>query len=245
MGIDIQALRLLKFAHDRGGAFGKVLTVGRQGLHCSLRGIEMVLGVKPSKQEKFCESLLINHFGAVSVDSIDASPYEGASIVHDLNKPVSEMLGQFDTIIDGGCLEHIFDIAEALRNLSRLCAVGGQILHVLPANNQCGHGFWQVSPELFFSLYTERREYRETEVFLADVNDPAWVQKVIPPTAGARHDIRHANPLYVMVRTVLSSHSGIFADVQQSDYVYEWGTKGDGGWGQRSIDVAAATPVTN
>ena len=47
----------------------------------------------------------------------------------------------------------------------------GVILHVLPANNFNGHGFYQFSTELFYSLYSPKNGYEETVVFLADLAD--------------------------------------------------------------------------
>ena len=74
-------------------------------------------------------------------------------------------------IIDYGVTEHVYHITNALMNVSNLCQIGGQILHVLPTNNYCGHGFWQISPELFFSLYTEDNGYEYTEIFVAEPSD--------------------------------------------------------------------------
>ena len=62
---------------------------------------------------------------------IDASPYEGATIVHDLNTPVDTSLHErFDVVIDGGDLEHVFNIPVALANLMSMLTVGGTMLLV-------------------------------------------------------------------------------------------------------------------
>lgn len=222
MGIDVQTLRFLKYVFETRGAFGRVLTVGRQGVHCSPHIQHLVLGRPGVAPGSFCEPLLISNFGATCVDSIDASDYEGATVVHDLNEPFVHDMGTYDTVFDGGCLEHIFDVAAALRNLTKVCREGGQLIHVLPANNQCGHGFWQFSPELFFSLYSSSRGFFGTEVFVGDVIDPNWIFKVNQPAAGSRHDIRHPNPIYVMARTTLVSRPGNDRRVYQSDYLTEW-----------------------
>ena len=101
---------------------------------------------------------------------MDFSNYEGATILHDLNVKLKDgEMSKYDTVLDLGTLEHVYNISNALFNLSKLCKVGGQILHVLPANQMCGHGFWQISPELFFSLYSERNGYGQTRVYTADV----------------------------------------------------------------------------
>jgi hypothetical protein len=44
----------------------------------------------------------------------------------------------------------------ALENVQAISG-GGEIIHVLPANNLCCHGFWQFWPELFFiALFREQ-----------------------------------------------------------------------------------------
>jgi SAM-dependent methyltransferase len=222
MGIDIQALKLLRHAKDKGGDFKRTLTIGRQGVHCPKHAVEIILNNKDYQLESYCETLFQTCLGSTSVDSIDVSTYEKATIIHDLNLAFNYDGEKFDTIFDGGCLEHIYNIPEALKNLSKLCKIGGQILHVLPTNNQCGHGFWQISPELFFTLYSEKNGYSETEVLLGDTTDPNWTYKIDPPPTGKRHDIQHPNPLYVMVRTVLKQENFNHTNIQQSDYILEW-----------------------
>lgn len=231
MGIDIQALKLLRISHDKFGSFKDTLTIGRQGNHSPKWAIQAILNAqdyKPGEDpnymniKEFSENIFIDYLGSTKVDSMDASSYEGATIIHDLNLPIENTHQKFDTIFDGGSLEHVFNIPQAFENLSKLCKVGGQILHLLPANNQCGHGFWQMSPELFFSLYSEKNGYKDTEVFLGDTTNPNWTYKINPPDAGSRHDIQHPNPLYVMVRTVLATESFNHKNVQQSDYIVEW-----------------------
>jgi SAM-dependent methyltransferase len=171
--------------------------------------------------DSYCERLLIDYFGASSVDSIDNSSFEKASVIHDLNRPVpSELCRLYDTVIDAGTSEHIYDVTEALKNCSRLLKPGGQIIHIVPANNFCGHGFWQFSPELFFSLYKDC--YENTEVFLADLSNIRIWYKVKPPADGQRVNVISSAPLYLLVRTVLRGTDFQHDQVQQSDYVLRW-----------------------
>ncbi|MFZ3326905.1 MAG: hypothetical protein WA231_13875 [Methylocella sp.] len=176
MGIDIHVLNFLKFAR-RKQAFGRVATIGRQEINVPIDKLKSALNLKGhTRYGPYCEELLIGHFAATAVESFDKSDYEHATHIADMNKPLA-VQNRYDTVIDGGCIEHIYNIPQALRNVSEICSAGGQILHVLPTNNFCGHGFWQVSPELFFTLYSEANGYRETEVFLADLaNEQFWYQ---------------------------------------------------------------------
>jgi hypothetical protein len=222
MGIDVHTLRFVQFAAKRTQGLGRVATIGRQGLHIDEVRLRRMIAVHPGYQHrKYADELLKELFGATSVESFDNSSYEGATHLVDLNNPLPPGLGGYDTVLDAGCIEHLFDAARALKSLSQLCRAGGQILHALPANNFCGHGFWQVSPELFFSLYSERNGYCETEVFLADLTDERYWFEVKRPQQGRRVMVSSATPLYVLCRTRVGP-SVSHESVQQSDYVHAW-----------------------
>jgi hypothetical protein len=209
MGIDTHALNFIRYV-SKGERLGRVATLGRQSLQ--IAGLAAQFG-------NHCEELLVRRFGAELVDSYDYSNYEGATHIVDMNRPLAESR-QYDTVIDCGCLEHIYNAPQALANVSALCAIGGRIIHVLPANNFCGHGFWQFSPELFFSLYAKANGYTETQVFLADLNKAKiWYQVV--PAVNERAEIRSRSPIYVMCGTVKNSLY-LSHDIQQSDYIQLW-----------------------
>jgi hypothetical protein len=219
MGIDVHALNLLRFAAAR-KPFGRVATIGRQGLHVPPEKVRKLLNLNQEiDYGKYCEDLLKAQFGAKSVDSFDNSDYEGATHIVDMNVRLKKQY-RYDTVIDGGSLEHIYNAPQALKNLSEMCEEGGQILHMLPANNFCGHGFWQFSPELFFSLYSGKNGYVETQVFLADLsNEYFWYE--VSRTEGERANVTSGGPLCNMVRTEKRSFFS-HEDIQQSDYLRLW-----------------------
>ena len=223
MGVDLHGLRFLRYLH-RNGDFENTVTIGRQAL--VLKEDELATELNARIEDikgEYCEKLLRNCFGATSVDSVDYSDFEKATLILDMNKDLPEAhANQYNTVIDFGCLEHIYRVTTALENCSKLCKPGGQIIHVLPANNFCGHGFWQFSPELFFSLYSSENGYSETEVFLADLRDVNHWFAVTRPSEGRRVDIITKNETYVLVLTVLGQSSYTHTNVQQSDYVYLW-----------------------
>ena len=186
--------------------------------------------VQNIKKTYILNHLLRQEFGASTVVSIDYSDYEGANIIHDMNYPISqETYSKFDTVIDAGSLEHVYNAPQALKNCSLICnKSGGQIVHILPSNNYCGHGFWQFSPELFFSLYSKENGYRNTEIFLADLSDNKYWYKVIKPHSGQRVIVTSKTPVYCLVRTVLSKQvTGDFSDIQQSDYIDLWSDRSE------------------
>jgi len=221
MGIDIHAVNFLRYVTKK-RKLGRVATIGRQSLLVPRRELARVLGVswKDTNLGLYSEELLKKHFGATVVDSYDYSGYEGATYVLDLGRPIDPEQ-QYDTIIDCGTAEHIFDVSQVLKNISCLCSFGGRIVHVLPANNFCGHGFWQFSPELFFSLYSAASGYSETEVFLADLRDKGKWFEVEQPKNGRRAEVISSGPLYVLCTTTKLGEN-FPENVQQSDYVYHW-----------------------
>jgi SAM-dependent methyltransferase len=223
MGIDSHGFSFIRYSRKYRN-FDRTVTIGRQELHVPESMVrDAVSAGADYKNDKYCEKLLVDYFGSSAVDSIDNSAYEDASMIHDMNQPLPpDVRARYDTVIDAGCLEHIYNIPQALKNCSQFCKPGGQILHISPANNFCGHGFWQLSPELFFSLYSEKNGYRNTEVFLADLSNTSEWFKVKCPQDGERVNINSANELYVLVRTVLRETDFSHANVHQSDYIFEW-----------------------
>lgn len=198
MGIDAHALHLLNHANRRHGPLGRVVTLGRQAIHLGPVATRRLC----EPHDVYCEGLLSRHFGASSVDSIDNSPYERASIIADMNRPIpTSLFGAFDTVVDFGCLEHIFDVAQSMRNVADLCSPGGRILHLVPANGFCGHGFYQFSPELFFSCYSEENGYQETELYFADLLDTRHWYRITAPMNGERINIRSNHEIYLVVLT--------------------------------------------
>ena len=223
MGIDAHGLNCLRYARRFGG-LGETVTAGRQSLLLDADALEAKTGFRDPGPERspFAERLMMDAFGASSVESIDASDYEQATYIHDMNLPLPDGMKTYNTVVDFGTIEHVFRITQAIENLIALCRVGGQILHVTPANNFCGHGFWQISPELFFSLYSERNGFRDTDVFVASRKNRTRWYKVIPPVNGKRIHIISQSKVYVICRTVLDRRVTSPFSVQQSDYVSQW-----------------------
>lgn len=96
-------------------------------------------------------------FGFEEVHTLDVSPYEGASHIHDLNDEniPADLIGQYRAVSSGGTLEHIFRIDNAIKTALRLLEVGGSFLCDVPVNNFIDHGFYQISPTLLFDYFAE------------------------------------------------------------------------------------------
>ena len=220
MGLDFHGAHLLLNVKKNYGNFGKTLTLARQEIHMSIEDLQSA--IPGSVASKYLEPLLEGFFGSTKVDSMDYSSYESASIIHDLNMPVNrDKSEKFDTVIDLGTLEHVFDVATGLLNVIDITALNGTIIHCLPANNFSGHGFWQFSPELFFSLYSEQNGFMNTRVYLADLSDKKYWYQVEQPKNGLRVNVTSKNFLYVMCVTTKVSNQ-VNLKVFQSDYTKLW-----------------------
>lgn len=222
--MDLTALMAVRAISSPIG-LGRVLTLGRQELHVSqaeARWAKLTHHQTNQIQGKFAEECLLGAFGAQIVDSIDASNYQNATFINDLNEDLpSRMFGQYDTVLDFGTSEHIYDIRQVFENVSNAVKVGGQIVHVLPTNGFSGHGFYQFSPEFFFSSYSESRGFQSTKVFIVNPLNPyTWYQISTAPL-GERTDIYSSGPLYVVCFTKKSGGASQ-KSVQQSDYLTTW-----------------------
>jgi len=221
MGLDLHGINFLRFAAAR-QTFGRTATMGRQWLTVPKDQLCRLMGWKaPRDYGGRCEEFLQENFGATTVESFDYSDFEGATHTVDLNRPV-EISGRYDTVIDAGTSEHVYNVAQNLKTISQICAPGGQILHILPANNFCGHGFWQFNPGVFFALYRTDSGYSDTQVFLGDFGDfKHWYE-----TRAARSDagatFMSARPVYAMVRTRKIEELFSHDDVQQLEYRSVW-----------------------
>lgn len=178
MGLSKAACRFIAREHKRKPYNGPALTMGRQALSVTENEILEILvseGITPNpypisetqKQTNIPQWVSHNYISDVyffhllginEVKAIDYADHENADIIHDFNTPVAQKLyNTFDLIIDSGTIEHIFDIRQALINISLMLKHGGRIIHMTPTNNYVQHGFYQISPTLYFDYYSENK----------------------------------------------------------------------------------------
>ena len=122
------------------------------------RAVAESLGIT-GRKIKYADDLF-HGLGATTLDVMDVSGFEGANILHDLNQPVDTRLhNAYDCVFDGGALEHVFNFPLALKNCIEMVKVGGCFITITPANNWCGHGFYQFSPELFYRILSRENGF--------------------------------------------------------------------------------------
>lgn len=142
---------------------GDLLQLGRQDLEIDATGLEALLaaeGFAPALpaagwQEAAGRITPESFFAALGfgrVESLDVSDAEGATRVFDLNRKdlPEDLRGRYDCLFDGGTLEHVFDLPNALSRCAEMLRPGGWLLHVGPLNNYADHGFYQFSPTFWF-----------------------------------------------------------------------------------------------
>ena len=84
-----------------------------------------------SAERRVDDNSLFRLFGVESIEAIYHSDLEGTDIILDLCKPIPpEFEGQFDFIFNGSLLDNVFNIATAARNIGRLLACRGRVLHI-------------------------------------------------------------------------------------------------------------------
>ena len=219
MALTFHTFKFLEKLKKNNLNFGETLTIGR--LNNLLEKEDFKLLNIQIDQNVYADKLLKQHFNLLSLNALDYSSFEDADIIHDLNIPLENSYKQFNTIIDFGTSEHVFNVTECLKNISNLCKINGHIVHCLPANNNCGHGFWQFSPELFFNIYDNTNGFDETEIFLINLFDKKNWYKINKQKIGERLELNSKEPLYLLVKTKKIGKN-LYQNINQSDYEQQW-----------------------
>jgi hypothetical protein len=210
--------------------------IGRQGLHISRRDLKdsfKEFGVPVNdeqiddiftKNDGYAEQLF-TQLGARDVHSFDVSPYEEATHLCDMNKEVpADVKDQYTTVLDGGSLEHVFNFAVAIKNCMEMVKVGGHYLGITPSNNLMGHGFYQLSPEIYFSVFKPENGFQVISLIaFEEVRGATWYSVKSPKEVKGRVTLANNLPVYLLVVAKRLTKTNIFeTTTQQSDYVLAW-----------------------
>jgi hypothetical protein len=225
MGIDHNALRFLVLAKADGVDFSRTLTIGRQRIYVPPRLVPDYLRTSAATPgEPYAEDLF-RALGARDVASLDRSAYEGASVLHDLGTPLpSSLRGRHSVVFDAGTLEHVFNFPQALKNCMELVAPGGHFITCTGANNFCGHGFYQFSPELFYRALAIEHGFAVERMIACDARPHADWHAVRDP-AVVRRRVEIVGPYQVMLMVLAKRVVDVepFQTLpQQSDYERAW-----------------------
>jgi hypothetical protein len=235
MGIDLNMARLLIRAHRSGVSFERMATLGRQGLYANRQGLISILRGSGYEITKDCIQRLLcpttkysedffTLLGAKEILAIDVSDYEGAQILHDMNRPIpNRLVSTFDLVLDSGTLEHIFELTTALRNATQMVRPNGRFISITMANNYCGHGFYQFSPELFYRFLCPRNGYSmESCIIWEDIPGSRFYQVPDPDSIRERVNLTSDFGAYMMVQANRQGDVSWEFVPLQSDYVRLW-----------------------
>ena len=202
MGIGNSAIRLLMREGNRKEFSGKILQLGKQLVVATEQSIEKLAEEENFKlSEPRCDieygksqypgvmaisdEYLFQRLGFEVVDALDQNTFEGANVIHDLNHPFDkdfEKIGTYDFIYDGGTIEHIFNIPNALKNVFDLLAMDGRIVHAT-AINAINHGYYNFAT-FFFEEFYETNGFQINENGVVRIPDISLGDKVLYTSCG-------------------------------------------------------------
>jgi SAM-dependent methyltransferase len=191
---------------------------------------------------------LFDMLGLGPMETMDFSDYEGASIIHDLNKPVpQELHGQFDFIFDGGTIEHVFNVPTALMNVYDMLAPGGRFISANGMNGWPGHGIYQFNPELVWTFW-QRNCGCKVHVCQGVRKNPQEDLKPLvfpdPAEKGVRLKFKGVMPtgrVYLYYEIEKTTSSDVAGVVLQSDYETKWSGHDNAGATSRDLNEGVRT----
>lgn len=216
-------------------SFDKSLMLGRLNLYVKKDDVASfinkyggnVKNVNDVNLESEYSEPLFDILGAKSIDSIDYSDYEKASIIYDLNKPIpNELKNRFSLIVDGGTIEHVFNFPVAIKNCMEALSVGGHYVGITPTNNLMGHGFYQFSPELYYRIFSKENGFKMKEMLIAvnkENGNAEWFKVMDPLEVKSRVGLMNNSALSLTFVAEKIEKKEIFTTTpQQSDYMSTW-----------------------
>lgn len=195
MGVDTETARFLLQCRKDGASFKTTLCFGHQTYFPSNKETERLLrefGIHPADhsglfqnnmQVRYCDEFF-KMLGCQQLRHMDASEFEGADIVHDLNKPIRyDLRCRFDVVFDGGTLEHVFNFPTGLKNALEMVKVGGHFISCNPTNNFFGHGFYQLEPDCFHRTLTKENGFVMVKTMAVEYRPFRKTYRVLDPAS--------------------------------------------------------------
>lgn len=235
MAIDVHYARFLISCRQSDVSFNHTLTLGRLNYYLGTKETRQLLrwgGMDIGKHSRlldysasrYCEAFF-EALGAQKVDSMDGSNFEGATIVHDLNLPVPDVLkGCFDAVCDGGTIEHVLNFPTVIRNCMEMVKTGGHLTLATTANNFFGHGFYQFSPELLFRVLSPINGFEVRRMVAIEYTPrPRWFEVADPEVVRSRVILTNRYPVLLAVLARKIAEKPVLQSFpQQSDYMSRW-----------------------
>ncbi|WP_159808271.1 hypothetical protein [Litoreibacter roseus] len=181
------------------------------------------------QDDGFSEKLFAE-LGLGEIETMDYASFEGPSIEQDLNQPVPESLyNQFGFIFDGGTIEHVFNVPQALENVFHMLKPGGRFVSANGMNGWVGHGMYQFSPELVWTFW-KRKCHANVHMCAGIHKIPGRADPLNFPDAaetGRRLKLKGKIPtgrMYLYYEVEKTDETLSSGSVLQSDYERFWDT---------------------
>lgn len=178
MGLLPSSIRLMILFHQKYSFKGSVLSLGNQEIWATYTDLKsyfdtLSVPITEPKEIALHSSKMFKQNSALSKISerfvharvffemmgiheyFDMDKFESDSpyYLQDLNYPVPTKLhNTFSLILDGGTVEHIFDIRQVMENIVNMTKPDGCVVHISSFN--IDHGFYAISPCFFFDFYS-------------------------------------------------------------------------------------------
>ncbi len=178
MGLNKNSIKLLMQEGLRKPFHGMIVTLGKQDVSINYKEL-ISLSIQLNytlndinntvleKDTKISDKLLFKMLGFSDVQSVDASSYENADILFDLNTThlPDYLIGSAEVVLDAGTIEHVFHLPNSLHNIFQMLDIQGRVIHIAPSSNYIDHGFYMFSPTLFKDYYSANNFILE-EIFI-------------------------------------------------------------------------------
>ena len=160
MGIVFSFLEFFDTCHHQQALRGPMLALGSLEINEPAEEIAAFAVQHPSWHrdcERQVQSLFRDRYGVTEYRDCDLN--DKADIRLDLNQPLApELLASALTIVNGGTVEHVFDVAQAMENMHEMARPGATIIHLAPLS-WYNHGYYNFNPRLFTAI-AEANQYR-------------------------------------------------------------------------------------
>lgn len=107
------------------------------------------------KLDQVVETKKLLELLGIDMTVLDINTVRGGEIICDLNEPIPEELqGRFDCVLDGGTMEHCFNVGQVIKNFVSLAKIDGYIIHSNPLS-AFNHGFYNFNPTFYYDYYVD------------------------------------------------------------------------------------------
>lgn len=252
VGVTLNTFSALAELSTRYRPAGETLMLGRQAFRSrqifrrwsyqrQLARFRKDLSLRQLEQPDGYGEALFRGLGFGEIQTLDASDYEfdrdHGGLVCDLNYPVPESLhNRFDFIFDGGTLEHVFNVPQALANVFVMLKTEGRMFGVNPLNDWPGHGMYQFTAELIYSFWKRMAGCEVVSCTAVGWPSGRYRKSVADPALGSRRTSYRswrspfgrvaAGRLILQYEIRKPAGARLAGIAQQSDYVSTWASGG-------------------